>query len=201
MTLIAVAIGITGIIAHHLQNTVVFYISISLCMTQMIWNILSGLLQYYAYPYLASCCLVGYFLTGDITNGLGLGLCIHLATAWIYIVIASFIPLQMFLIFVPIISLSAFYLHAEHIFVVAGGYCVTFFIINHLRGKNPPSGIDVFLWCVAFGIVFLQTRDTDAFLSVRIIKSVLWGGSTYYIIALLRAWYYVYIKHERFQHE
>ena len=200
LVLIGVAIGVAGIIAYYQQITWLFYTCTVLCMVQMLLNIFLGMLQDHTYPYLAACLLVGYYLTGDIPNGLCYGVCLHYATALICLGFYA-LPIVQMLVFIvlPVTSITAYFLHAEHLFMVIAVFCTLHFIINHLRGKNPPPAMDIFLWCVAFGVGFLQLRDTDAYQSVKFIKGILWGGSAYYIVALLYGWYRVYIKHERFQ--
>ena len=54
--------------------------------------------------------------------------------------------------------------------------------------------MDVFLWCIACGIVFLFIRDTDSSYHIRIIKGILCAGAAYYLFGILYAIYHTYIK-------
>ena len=192
LALMGVAIGVAGIIGYYQHIKWLFYTCTVLCLVQLLLNLFLKALQDQMYPYLVACLLTGYFLTGNVLSGLCMGVCLHYATALIYVCI----PIQLSLVVVPIVSIVAFFLHAEKLFMVTAVYCTLYFFIKHFQGKLPAIAMDMLLWSCAFGVGFLQWRDTDTYQSVKIIKGVLWGGSAYYIVSLFYVWYHLYVKHD-----
>lgn len=191
---IGVAIGVGGIIAYYHQVSWLLILCAILCTCQMLTNLYWGLLKDYTYPLLAACMLIGYYITESFTESLCYGICLYYAIALFYICLLMVIPLQLLNFIIPLISIIAFFLKADHLFTVTGLFCTIQFVVSLLKGKLPYFAMDVFLWCIACGIVFLFIRDTDSSYHIRIIKGILCAGAAYYLFGILYAIYHTYIK-------
>lgn len=191
------AIGAAGLIAYYQQIRWLFIICAILCIAQLILVHFFEPLKDEMYPYLAACLAVGYYLTDSIPDTACFSLCLYYATAFIFSIVLSLIPLQIVLIIIPIGSIVAFILNVELLFLATGAFCFVYFLVKHSRGKNPNFAMGAFLLCVAFGVSMLFTRSTDTFLSVKILKGLLWGSAVYYIVVAIYAFYCARIKKGR----
>ena len=196
IALIGAAIGATGIVAYYESIQWIFYTCTFLSIMQWVSCMFTRELQNWAYPYLAACLLVGYYITGSYTNSLCYGICLYYATGLFYMGLLCIIPYQIVFIFVPVISMIAYFLHYEHLFLLTAVYCTVNFLITHFQGKHPSFAMDVFLGCVTFGVLLVGNRNTDSLYSMKIIKGILWAGAAYYIVGSFYAFYHAYIKRE-----
>lgn len=196
LALMGVAIGIVGIVAYHKSVQWLSYACAILCVLQWVLCMFSEGIRKEMYPYLAACLLGGFYVTGSFTDCLCFGICLYYATGLFYMGLLYVIPYQIVFIFVPVISMIAYFLHYEHVFLLTALYCTVNFQITHYQGKHPAFAMDVFLLCVAFGVGLMTNRGVDSLYSVRIIKGILWGGVAYYIIGFFYAFYHAYIKRE-----
>lgn len=192
--LIGVAIGLGGVIAYHHQVSWLFILCAKLCAFQFLMHFYWGLLKDYTYPLLAACMLIGYYITESFAESLCYGICLYYAIALFYICLLMIIPLQLLYFIIPLISIIAFFLKADHLFTVTGLFCTIQVVVSLLKGKLPYFAMDVFLWCIAFGIGILFLRDTNSSYYIRIIKGILWAGAAYYLFGVLYAIYHTYIK-------
>lgn len=191
---VGVLIGIVGMVAYHQHITGLLVTCAVLCICQLFVNFFTGMLQDYTYPLLAVCIVVAYYITGNIFEGICYGLCLYYAIALLYIGMLMVIPFQFIMIVVPVTSIIAFFVNAEHLFIATGIFCTLTFVIAHLRGKLPSFAMDIILWCLVCGEIFMFQRSTDTYYSVRIIKGILWGGSAYYVAGVLYAFYFSHKK-------
>ena len=189
LALLGVTIGIVGIVAYHKSVQWLSYICTILCIMQWLLCMFSEGIQKEIYPYLAACLLASYYITGSYTNSLCYGICLYYTTGLFYIGLLRFIPHLLFIV-VPIVSLAAYFLHYEQVFMGTATFCTLYFFITHLLGKTPHYAMDVFLLCVAFGVGLMVNRGAESLYSVSIIKGILWGGSAYYIIGILYAFFH-----------
>ena len=194
---VGVLIGIVGMVSYHQQITWLLITCAALCVCQLLVNLFTRMLQDYTYPLLAVCIIVAYYITGNIIEGICYGLCLYYAIALLYIGLLIVIPFQFIMIAVPVTSIIAFFVNAEHLFVATGVFCTLNFIVTHLRGKTPSFAMDVFLWCLVFGEILLFQRDTDNYYFVKILKGILWAGAAYYVFGVLYAYHRVYIKKDK----
>ena len=186
--LTGVSFGATGLIAYYQQTRWLLIVCSIVCSIQLILSFFEPLKDE-MFSCLAVCLTIGYYLTDSIPDAAMFGICLYYATAVIFSILLAVIPLQFILIVVPIVSLVAYFINAEHLFLTTAVFCLVCFNVKHFRGKNPSFAMDVFLWCSVFGGSLLAARGTDALMSVRIIKGVLWGSAAYYIVVAIYAMY------------
>jgi hypothetical protein len=194
LTLAGVVIGVAGIVAYYQELRWLFIVSVILCIAQLVLTHFYEPLKDEMFPYLAVCLVVGYYLTDNIPDASCFGICLYYATAFIFSIVLSIIPMQFVMIVVPIVGIVAYFLNAEQIFLTIAAFCFVHFLIKHFRGKNPHFAMDVFLWCMAFGVSLLVSKDTDVYMSVKMLKGMLWGSVVYYIVVALYAFYCVRFK-------
>lgn len=189
LTSMGVLIGVVGVIGYFYQIRWLMIACAVVCLFQLLLNIFMGLLQDYTYPFLSVCILVGYYLAGEIVDGVCLGFCLYYSLAILYMGVLAVVPFQIIMIIVPLISLIAFFVNKEHLFVATALFCTINYHIAYFRGKLPHFAMDVLLWAIAFGVMFMLQRNTDSYYSVKLIKGVLWGSSAYYIVVAMYAFY------------
>ena len=185
--------GVVGIIALYCDVRWLLYTCSGLALFHFLYNLFKGTILDNVYPFLAVCLVVAYYATGTILDGLCFGICLYYAIAWLHSIMFLAVPFLVNAI-VPLTSIIAFFLHAEHLFVATGVYCILSFIISHLRGKLPSWDMDVYIWCAAIGVMLLFQRDADLYNYVKILKDVLWGASAYYVFCVFYAFYTTYIR-------
>ena len=164
-----------------------------LSILQWVSCMFNGELQNRAYPYLAACLLAGYYITGTYTNCLCYGICLYYATGLLYIGLLQYVPYLLFMV-VPIVSMVAYFLHYEQLFMVSATFCTVHFLIAHFSGKTPSYAMDDFLLCVAFGMALMANKETENLFTIKLIKGILWAGAAYHILGILHAFYQAYIK-------
>lgn len=189
LTSLGVLIGVIGVIGYFHQTRWLMMTCAVVCLAQLLMNVFMGLLQDYTYPFLSVCILVGYYISGEIVDGVCLGLCIYYSIAILYMAILAVVPIQIIMIIVPLVSIIAFFVNEEHLFITTALYCTIHFLIAHFRGKLPYYAMNIFLWAIAFGVLFMLQRNTDSYYSVKMLKGILWGGSAYYIVVAMYAFY------------
>lgn len=191
LALAGVAIGATGIVAYYQQPRWLFIVCTLLSIAQLVLSLFFEPMKDEMYSYLGACLVVGYYLTDSIPDAACFGICFHYATAFIFSMVLSFISVPIVLIVVPVGGVVAYFLNAEHLFMVLSTFCFIYFLVKHFRGKNAHFAMDVFLWSATFGVSFLFLRNTDTYTSVKILKGLLWGSATYYIVMAIYAFYCV----------
>lgn len=195
LALMGAAIGITGIVAYHESVQWIFYTCTFLSIMQWMLCMFTGELQNWAYPFLTACLLSGYYITGAFADFLFYGICLYYATALLYIGLLRHVPHLLFMV-VPIVSMVAYFLHYEQVFMVTATFCTVHFLIAHFSGKTPYYAMDDFLLCVVFGIALMANKETNSLYTTRFIKGILWAGAAYHIMGILHAFYHAYIKGE-----
>lgn len=193
LALIGVGIGVTGIVAYYESAQGIFYTCTALSIMQWGLCMIAGALQYWSYPYLAACILTSYYITESFADFLPYGICLYYATALFYSGIIQYASLLLFRI-VPIVSLVAFFMHYEHVFMVAATFCTMYFLITHFLSKTPLHAMDDFLLCVALGVALMNDNETDGLYTMKLIKGILWGGSACYILSIIHVFIHALIN-------
>lgn len=193
LALIGVGIAITGIVAYHESIQWLLNVCAALSLMQWIISIVKQEIQNWSYPYLAACLLAGYYITGTFENFLFYGICLYYATGILYSGLLRYVPNLLFLV-IPIFSIVAFFMHYEHVFMVAATFCTMYFLITHFLGKTPLHAMDDFLLCVALGVALMNDNETDGLYTMKLIKGILWGGSACYILSIIHVFIHALIN-------
>lgn len=184
LAMIGVIIGIAGIVAFHQSLLWLLYACAVICLVQWLLNLLAKQLRPTTIPYLAACCLAGYYISGTYIDGVCYGVCLYYATVFLY----SVIPMQLALIVVPIASIIGYFTNVEQLFIITAVFCTVNFIITHFRGKNPHFAMGIFIACAVIGTILVFSKGTDEYTSIKIVKGLLWGGAAYYIAGVFYAY-------------
>jgi len=199
LTSLGVLIGVVGIIAYFHQTRWLMIACAVVCLAQLLINVFMGLLQDYTYPFLSVCILVGYYLSGEIVDGICLGLCLYYSIAILYMGILAVVPFRIIMIIVPLVSIIAFFVNEEHLFITTALFCSLNFCIAYFRRKLPRFSMNIYTVAILLGTFLLFHRNTDLYDSVKLIKGILWAGSGYYLLGCLYAFYITFVKKEKWQ--
>lgn len=193
MALIGIVIGVIGILAYQKANWL-FYICASLCWVQFLLSIVTNSLKETAFPFFTVCLIAGYFLTGTVLTGICYGSCLYYAIAFIYSIVLYVVPFQIIMIIVPVVSIIAYFCHAEHLFLLTSLYCTVNYLVALFKGRLPFSTMEIFLCCMSVGVILFTNRESVSLHSIQIIKGFLWGGAAYYVVVALYSFYRVFIN-------
>ena len=196
--LIEVLLAVMGVVAYHLNYKTVLLICAVLCALKMLLVFLAEGLRDIAFPFLAVCMAVGFYVTSTWTDVLSYGICLYYSTAIIYLLILQIRPLAVSLAYLMTASLAGiagWLLHVEWLYVIGSLYCVTSLLIAICSNRIHARSYWILTQCIIIGpLLWLLTNTVSTSFPAM---GLLLAAPLFYLASVLYAFFKVYIRHEK----